>query len=187
MRWAVLYARSRQLPAAAAAVLAVTFGVWFLGRDSWTPILVALTLTAAVAVAAIGLSGQDTDLDRTAALPWPVRRFAHLALIGVVAGALVLGVQELGPSAVDLAIVVRDAAGLAGLAGLAATFAGGQFGWTLPLAWYAVSPFVPHDGSTVSRVTAWLLQSPETAPATWTAVVLAVLGVVSYTGWGGRR
>ncbi|MEU5263113.1 hypothetical protein [Amycolatopsis sp. NPDC021455] len=187
MRWATLYARSRQLPAAAVALPVVTAGVWFLGRDSWSAILAALTLTAAVAVAAIGLSGQDADLDRTAALPWPVRRFAHLALIGVVAGVLVLGVQELGPAAVDLAIVVRDAAGLTGLAGLAATVAGGQFGWTLPLAWYAVSPLVPQSGTTVSRVTAWLLQPPETAPATWTAVVLAVLGVVSYTGWGGRR
>jgi hypothetical protein len=82
---------------------------------------------------------------------------------------------------------VRDTAGLAGLGGLAATVAGGQVGWTLPLAWFAVSPFVPQDGSTVSRVTAWLLQPPETAAATWTAVVLAALGVVSYTGWGGRR
>lgn len=187
MRWAILYARSRQLPAAAVALLMVTFGVWFLGRGSWGPVLAALTLTAGIAVAAIGLSGQDADLDRAAALPWPVRRFAHLALIGVVAGALVLGVQELGPATIDLAVIVRDAAGLAGLAGLAATVAGGQFGWTLPLAWYAVSPFVQMDDSTVSRVTAWLLQPPETAPATWTAVVLTVLGVVSYTGWGGRR
>ena len=187
MRWAILYARSRQLPAAAAVLPVVTVGVWFLGRDSWHTILAALTLTAAVAVAAIGLSGQDADLDRTAALPWPVRRFAHLALIGVVAGALVLGVQQLGLSAVDVAVVVRDAAGLAGLAGLAATVAGGQFGWTLPLAWYAVSPLVPKSDSTVSRVTAWLLEPPETVAATWTAVVLAVLGVVAYTGWGGRR
>jgi hypothetical protein len=74
-----------------------------------------------------------------------------------------------------------------GLAGLAATVGGGQFGWTLPLAWYAVSPLAPKSDSTVSRVTAWLLEPPETAAATWTAVVLAVLGVVSYTGWGGRR
>jgi hypothetical protein len=187
MRWAMLYARSRQLPAAAVALVAVTAGVWFLSRDSWSPIPAALALTAGIAVAAIGLSGQDADLDRAAALPWPVRRFTHLVLIGVVAGVLVLGVQELGPSAVDLAVVVRDTAGLVGLGGLAAAIAGGQFGWTLPLAWFTVSPLVPRDGSTVSRVTAWLLQPPETAPATWTAVVLAVLGVVSYTGWGGRR
>jgi hypothetical protein len=124
MRWAILYARSRQLPAAAVALLVVTFGVWFPGRGSWDPILATLTLTAGIAVAAIGLSGQDADLDRAAALPWPVRRFAHLALIGVLAGALVLGVQELGPATVDPAIVVRDTAGLAGLGGPAASSPG---------------------------------------------------------------
>lgn len=187
MRWAALYARSRQLPAAFGALLVATSGVWFLGRDSWNSVLAALALTTAVAVAAIGLSGQDPDLDRAAALPWPVRRFAHLALIAVVAGAVVLGVQELGPSPVAASIIVRDAAGLAGLAGLAATLAGGQFGWTLPLAWAAVTPFVPNDSSTASRVVAWLLQAPGTPAATWTAVVLAAGGAVVYTAWGGRR
>ncbi|WP_439383686.1 hypothetical protein [Amycolatopsis lexingtonensis] len=187
MRWAALYARSRQLPAAAAALLVVTFGVWLLGRNSWSVIPAAVTLTAGVAVAAIGLSGQDADLDRAAALPWPLRRFAHLALIGVATGALLAGVQELGPEAVDLSILTRDAAGLAGLAGLAATVAGGQFGWTLPLAWCAISPFVPRDDTTATRVTAWLLQPPGTPAATWTAVVLAAGGAVAYTGWGGRR
>ncbi|RSD13246.1 hypothetical protein [Amycolatopsis eburnea] len=187
MRWAALYARSRQLPAAAAALLAVTLGVWFLGRGSWNLVLVAVTLTAGIAVAAIGLSGQDADLDRAAALPWPPRRFAHLALVAVAAGVLVAGVQELGTAAVDLAIVIRDAVGLAGLAGLAATVAGGQFGWTLPLAWCAISPFVPREDTTAARVTAWLLQPPGTPAATWTAVVLAVAGAVAYTAWGGRR
>ncbi len=187
MRWATLYARSRQLPVAFGALLVATSGVWVLGRDAWNGIFTALALTTAVAVAAIGLSGQDPDLDRTAARPWPVRRFAHLALIAVVAGAVVLGVQELGPSPVAASIIVRDAAGLAGLAGLAATIAGGQFGWTLPLAWSAVSPFVPSDASTTSRIAAWLLQPPETPAATWTAVVLAVAGGVTYTAWGGRR
>ena len=102
-----------------------------------------LTLTAGIAVAAIGLSGQDPDLDRTAALPWPVRRFAHLALIGLAAGGAVLAVQELGTPTVDLSIILRDAAGLLGLAGLAATVAGGQFGWTLPLLWAAITPVRP--------------------------------------------
>lgn len=187
MRWATLYARSRQLPAAFGALLVATSGVWFLGRDSWGGIFATLALTTAVAVAAIGLSGQDPDLDRTAALPWPVRRFAHLALIAVLSGAVVLGVQELGPSPVAASIIVRDAAGLAGLAGLAATVAGGQFGWTLPLAWSAASLFVPGDPTTVNRVAAWLLQPPETPAATWTAVVLAIAGAVTYTAWGGRR
>ncbi|MEV6879891.1 hypothetical protein [Amycolatopsis sp. NPDC051128] len=187
MRWATLYVRSRQLPAASAALLSVTVGMWFLGRDSWDVLMVVLTLASAIAVAAIGLSGQDADLDRTAALPWPVRRFAHLLLIGLAAGAAVLGVQKLGTSVVDMSIIVRDAAGLAGLAGLAATVAGGRHGWTLPLTWCALSPLVPNDGTTGSRIAAWLLQPPDSVAATWTGVIVAVTGAVAYTGWGGRR
>ncbi|MEQ0560428.1 hypothetical protein ABJI51_15170 [Amycolatopsis sp. NEAU-NG30] len=187
MRWAVLYARSRQVPAAVTAVVVSTVAVWLLSGDDWTLPQALLALAAAVAVAAIGLSGQDPGLDRTAALPWPVRRFAHLALIGVLAGALVLGVQELGLSTVDTGVILRDAAGLTGLAGLAATTAGGQFGWTLPLLWCAISPFVPQDGSATSHIAAWLLQPRETPAATWTAVTLAVMGAAAYTAWGGRR
>jgi hypothetical protein len=187
MRWAALYARSRQAPAAFTALLVATAGVWFLARDSWSPIPVMLTLTAGIAVAAIGLSGQDPDMDRTAALPWPIRRFAHLALIGLAAGGAVLAVQQLGAMTVDLSVILRDAAGLLGLAGLAATVAGGQYGWTLPLAWAGITPFVQDDGSTTSRIVAWMLQPAGTAAATWTALALAVSGTAAYTAWGGRR
>ncbi|MGK3201203.1 hypothetical protein [Amycolatopsis sp. MEPSY49] len=187
MRWVTLYARSRQVPAAFTALPAATAGVWFLARDSWSSIPVMLTLTAGIAVAAIGLSGQDPDLDRTAALPWPVRRFAHLALIGVAAGGAVLAVQQLGSVTVDMSIIVRDAAGLLGLAGLAATVAGGQYGWTLPLVWAGITPFVQNDGTTTSRVVAWMVQPAGVPAATWTAVTLAVAGTAAYTARGGRR
>lgn len=183
----MLYARSRQLPAAFAALLVATAGLWFLARDSWSPLPVMLTLTSGIAVAAIGLSGQDPDLDRTAALPWPVRRFAHLALIGLTAGGAVLVVQELGPTTVDMSIVLRDAAGLLGLAGLAATVAGGQFGWTLPLLWAAITPFVQDDGSTTSHIVAWMLQPKGTPAASWTALALAAAGTAAYTARGARR
>jgi hypothetical protein len=187
MRWVTLYGRSRQVPAAFTALLVSTAGLWFLTRGSWSTLPVTLTLGAGVAVAAIGLSGQDADLDRAAALPWPVRRFAHLALIGLAAGGAVLAVQELGASTVGLPIISRDAAGLLGLAGLAATIGGGQYGWTLPLLWCAISPFVPRDDGTVNHVMAWMLQPADAAVATWTAVVLAVSGTLAYTAWGGRR
>ncbi|MEV4144502.1 hypothetical protein AB0J40_12585 [Amycolatopsis sp. NPDC049691] len=187
MRWVTLYARSRQVPAAFTALLAATAGVWFLARGSWSAIPVMLALTAGTAVAATGLSGQDPDLDRTAALRWPVRRFAHLALIGLAVAGAVLAVQLLGVLTVDGSIIVRDAAGLLGLAGLAATVAGGQFGWTLPLLWAAITPFVPEDGSTTIRIVAWMLQPAETPAATWTAVALAVTGTAAYTARGGRR
>jgi hypothetical protein len=187
MRWVTLYARSRQAPAAFTALLVATAGLWFLARGSWSPIPVMLTLMSGIAVAAIGLSGQDPDLDRTAALPWPVRRFAHLALIGLTAGGAVLAVQELGTLTVDLSIVLRDAAGLLGLAGLAATVAGGQYGWTLPLAWAGITPFVQEDGTTTSHIVGWMVQPTGSAAATWTALALAVSGTAAYTAWGGRR
>ncbi|MGW5721562.1 hypothetical protein ACWEVP_35680 [Amycolatopsis sp. NPDC003865] len=186
MRWVTLYARSRQVPTAFTALVAATAGVWFLARDSWSVIPVVLALTAGIAVAAIGLGGQDPDLDRTAALPWPVRRFAHLVLIGLAAGGAVLAVQQLGATTVDMSIIVRDAAGLLGLAGLAATVAGGQFGWTLPLVWAAIAPFVPKNGTT-SEVAAWMVQPAGTSAATWTAVTLAITGAAAYTVRGGRR
>ncbi len=186
MRWVTLYARSRQVPAAFAAMLLGVVGVWWLSGDSWSPFLAALALTSGIAVAAIGLSGQDVDLDRTAAMPWPPRRLAHVLLIGALAGGAVLAVQSLGTSYVDMSIIARDALGLLGLAGIAATVAGGQYGWTLPLAWFAISPLVP-PLDPAAKYVAWMLQPAGTPAATWTAVLLGALGVTAYAGWGGRR
>lgn len=187
MRWATLYARSRRLPAAFAALVVGTAGIRLLSGDDWALPHALLALTTAIAVAAIGLSGQDADLDRAAAVPWPPRRFAHLTLIGLAAAGAVLAVQRLGTTPVDLPIVLRDAAGLLGLAGLSATIAGGQFGWTLPVGWCAVALFVPNDGTTATRIAAWMLQPDRTPVAMGTAVVLAVAGVGAYTVFGARR
>ncbi|MCR6487241.1 hypothetical protein M8542_30870 [Amycolatopsis sp. OK19-0408] len=184
MRWTVLYARSRHLPAAFAALVACPAGIRLLAGGDWALPHALLALTAAIAVAAIGLSGQDPDLDRTAALPWRPRRFVHLLSVGVAAAGAVLVVQ-LG--AVPVSLILRDAAGLLGLAGLAATIAGGQFGWTLPVGWCAVALFVPRDGTTAAGVAAWVLQPVGAGVAMWTAVVLAVAGTASYTVFGARR
>jgi hypothetical protein len=189
MRWTVLYARSRQVPVAAAGLVAVVCGVWLLYRTTWSLLPASLAITGAVAVAAIGLSGQDVDLDRTAAIRWPVRRLAHLLLIGAVTGALVLAAQELGGSAVDTWLVVRNTAGVLGLAGLAATVAGGHFGWTLPLFWFVVGMFAPTTAEppVSTQIVAWMLQPGDSVPANWTAMVAAGVGLVAYTWNGGRR
>ncbi len=185
----MLYLRSRQVPVAAAGLLVAVCAARTLAWSSWTPTFALLAVTAAVAVAAIGLSGQDVDLDRTSALPWPMRRLAHLALIGVVAGAVVLAVQQVGDTPVDTWLVVRDSAGSAGLAGLAATVAGGQFGWTLPLLWFAVALFVPENPpvTTGTEIAAWAFQPGDSVAANSTAMTLMVAGLVAYTGWGGRK
>jgi hypothetical protein len=189
VRWTVLYARSRQVPIAAAGLVVVVCGIWLLSRNSWSLLPASLAITGGVAIAAIGLSGQDVDLDRTAAIRWPVRRLAHLLLIGLVTGALVLAAQQLSDSQIDLWLVVRNSAGALGLAGLAATVAGGQFGWTLPLFWFAVAVFAPEPAErpVSTQIVAWMLQPGDAAPANWTAMVAAAVGLVAYTWSGGRR
>ena len=189
MRWAALYARSRQVPIAAAGLVLVVGGVWAVSWNSWSLLSASVAVTAGVAVAAIGLSGQDVDLDRTAALPWPVRRLAHLVLIGAVTGALVLAVQRLGDAPVGAGLVIRDSAGAIGLAGLTATVAGGQFAWTLPLAWVAVAVFVPENPpvGTGTEIVAWMLQPGDSVAANVTAVVALAAGLAAYTRWGGRK
>jgi hypothetical protein len=184
MRWALLYARSRQVPIALAALVLAAAGIRFLAGDSWSLPYAALALVAGVAVAATGLSGQDADLDRSAAIQWFPRRATHLLLIGVVAAA---AVQTLGTANVHMSLVVRDVAGFTGLAGIAATVGGGQFGWTLPFGWCAIAFFVPQDSSLTTRMVTWMLQPAGTPTATWTAVLLAVAGIVAYAARGGRR
>jgi hypothetical protein len=169
-------------------LVTVIVGVCLLCRNSWSLLPASLAITGGVAIAAIGLSGQDVDLDRTAAIRWPVRRLAHLLLIGLVTGGLVLATQQLSDTPIDTWLVVRNSAGALGMAGLAATIAGGQFGWTLPLFWFAVAVFAPMsaDPPVSTKVVAWMLQPGDSIPANLTALVAAVAGLMAYTCSGGR-
>lgn len=181
-----LYARSRHLPMGMSVLLGFTVALWLAMYSVWSLFPAAVALAAGVSVAAIGLSGQDADLDRAAARPWPPLRFAHILLIGAAALVAVLVVQTFGSSTVDIAPLLRDAAGLLGLAGLAATLFGGQFGWTLPLAWFALAPFVPPDDAK-AKVLAWFFQPAASTPAAWTAWICFALGAALYTLIGARR
>ncbi|HEY2058540.1 MAG TPA: hypothetical protein VGH57_09225 [Amycolatopsis sp.] len=188
MRWMTLYARSRQVPASLLALVICTIGIRLAAGTQWSPFFVTLTLAAAVAVAATGLSGQDIELDRTAAFNWLPRRLGHMLLIGVLAGGVLLLVQAPGGTQVATSVVLRDGAGLLGLAGLAATVLGGQFGWTLPLLWTVVALFVPSpDPTKVSGAIAWPLLPPEAPMSWWMAGILFGVGTSAYTLVGARR
>ncbi|MBB4688304.1 hypothetical protein [Amycolatopsis jiangsuensis] len=186
MRWLGLYARSRYVPVAVAAVPLSIVLLWWLGESFWVPEFAVLTLTMAIAIAAIGLGGQDVDLDRTAGFGWLSRRLAHLLLIGVLAGLALLAVQQLGDVRVDVSMVVRDGAGLLGLAGVAAVLFGGQFGWTLPLGMAVIALSTP-EGLTVNDVMRWPMMSTDDALSWWLAGALFVLGTGWYTVTGARR
>ncbi|MGW4399402.1 hypothetical protein ACWEHA_29290 [Amycolatopsis nivea] len=187
MRWTALYARSRHLAVSLAALLLCVIVFPPLLGDNWTMLFATVTLGAAVAVAGVGLSGQDLDLDRTASFRWPPRRLGHLLLIGAVTGGVMLAVQGVVDHPMESGWILRNAAGLIGLTGLAATLFGGQFGWTLPLGWAMTALFVPSAVGQVYDVVAWPMATAASAAAWWTAGLLFVAGTAAYTVAGARR
>ncbi|THA81745.1 hypothetical protein [Streptomyces sp. A0592] len=191
MRWLVLYARSRQVPAALAAAVTGALGVWALAGDGAAapgdPRPAALVLAIAAAAASTGLGGQDPALDRTAAIRWWTRRTAHELLAGTSACALLLGLRILGEDLATAAFVVRDAAGLMGLAALGAALCGAAYAWTVPVGWLALSSFSPPLTGVPLEVVTWMLQPPGTAASTWTALTVAAVGTAAYAVTGPRR
>ncbi|MFD7055921.1 hypothetical protein ACFWBS_43205 [Streptomyces mirabilis] len=191
MRWLTLYARSRQVPAALAAVLIGAVTVWALARDGNAgpvdPKLPALILTTGAMAVSVGLGGQDLALDRTAAIRWIPRRAAHVLLTGAAVAGVLLTVQTMGVSMATTAFVVRDSAGLMGLVALGAALSGGQYAWTLPFAWLSLVFLAPPPTSAPMQAVMWMLLPPGTAAGTWTALVLAVVGTTAYAVAGPRR
>jgi hypothetical protein len=170
MRLLTLYLRARGVPAAFGVMLVATLGFWAIGHHD--PRLPALTIGLGVSVAAGGLGGQDTDLDRTAAIAWAPRRALHLAGIVAVMSGLVF--------ATDLSVgevIVRDCVGLTGLAALGAALLGRQLAWCPPVTWTlcSITSLVPDE------IVAWLVQPPGTTAATLTAAVLGIAGTACYT------
>jgi len=190
MRWAMLYARSRQVPVAVLAVQLTTLGGWVLARAiGGGSSLAVVALLLAAGILALGLSGQEAALDTTAALRWPPRRAMHAVLIGVVTAASALGWQAVVGPVAPAGVVLRTCAGLLGMVAITATAFGGQHGWTLPFGWFLVSFFAPHppDEAGASRALTWMVQPDHTPLATWTAVTLGVVGVVCYALFGNQR
>ncbi|MFF7993882.1 hypothetical protein ACFZDG_29350 [Kitasatospora xanthocidica] len=188
MKWLTLYARSRQVPGSAGAVLLVTLAVWALVEPGPSNLGTAvLVLGAHVAAASVGLGGQDVVLERTAAIRWMPRRVAHVLLIGAVAGAALLAVQAVGTELAPTGVVVRDSAGLVGLAALGAVLCGAQLAWTLPTGWLALALLVPVPGGTVGEVLNWMVFPPGTAASGWTAWTLLATGTAAYALAGPRR
>ncbi|MGQ4365945.1 hypothetical protein [Streptomyces sp. SAS_272] len=189
MRWLMLYAHSRQVPAFLATVLISALAVWALTRDgSGAPggsQLPAVVLTAGAMALSIGLGGQDLDLDRSAAIRWAPRRAAHVLLGGAIVGAVFLTVQTLGQDLTTTAFVARDCAGLAGLTALGAAVAGGRYAWAFPFTWLAFAFLAPPSATSVPvKVATWMMLPAGTPEATWTALCLAVFGTALYASVG---
>jgi hypothetical protein len=192
VRFLTLYLRSRRVPlalAVAAGGTALMWTLWSITSDerdatSWLVIMTVLVLAAGFTHT---LSSADDELERTAALPWPPRRAAHLIAALAVIVALVLATQATGARFGPPTVVVRDAAGLLGLIALGAAVAGPARSWFLPLIWTMAATMFPQPAPLLAAIATWQHQPPDSRPAAVTAAVLALAGLIAYTATGPAR
>ncbi|WP_158844441.1 hypothetical protein [Saccharothrix deserti] len=187
-RWLFLYARARQIPASAAAVVVGVAALAAVAQPDGSPHLAAFAAAIGVAALATGLGGHDLGLDRTAAFGWPPRRAAHLLFGGTFVTALLLAVGLVAYPLAPDAFVLRDVIGLGGLAAWGALLFGARAAWALPIGWTGITLVVPPgDDHWLSRLLSWPVQPADTTSATVTAVVLGCTGLLAYSVFGCRR
>lgn len=194
MNGLVLYARSRALPVALAALAGTAaFAVWAAGRldayldpDRRVPI-VALAPLLAAAVIGTSLHSASDELDRTAVRPWWPRRLAHLAALTALAAAL-LAPAVLGHAGTFGApAVIRNVLGCAGVAGAAAVLLGARLSW-LPAFAYVSAVYLggARAQGRAATVWAWPMQ-PGAQWGAWAAALGAfALGSALYAVRGAR-
>ncbi|MDT9699705.1 hypothetical protein [Streptomyces sp. P17] len=190
----LLYARSRAVPLAAAALAATTVvAVWaadgldaYLDPNRRVPV-VALAPLFAAAVIGTSLHSASDELDRTAVRPWWRRRLLHLLTLTALATALlpfaVLGhASSFGPPA-----MIRNVLGCTGLTAGAAVVLGARLSW-LPVFGYVSAMYLGISGMQGGSlpVWAWLLEPRTDGPAWTTAAALFAAGGTAYALRGAR-
>jgi len=197
VRLLVLYLRSRAVPATVATLLGCAVALWTLGlvihSTSGRALAAILFATAASTTIAHGLAGPDHDLDKTAAIGWPLRRAGHLfvacaTVFGLLASTALVGQHMSHPGQ-----LARNAAGLAGLVALGAVVLGAARAPLTPVLWTTIVLWwTPPIAELPTRpsykvMLTWMAQPAEARPAMVTAAGLAAIGTIAYALLGSRR
>jgi len=190
MRWTTLYLRSHRLPEALLAATLLIAVIWaltasFSNHPAAGPSLVMMAASLAVVALSTTLSSTDDSLDRTAALPWPPRRAAHLLGLGACVSVLLALTLVTDTTFGPFGFVVRDALGLTGVAALGAILLGPHRAWFPVLAWCTPVVFMSVAGR--QEVLTWMVQPVSSRPAGLTAIALAAAGIVGYAVLGPPR
>ncbi|WP_280886236.1 hypothetical protein [Streptomyces sp. LBL] len=189
-----MYARSRAVPRALAALLATAALAVAAsdGLDAYVdperrvPV-VALAPLFAAAVIGTSLHTATDELDRTAVRPWWRRRLVHLLVLTALTTALlplaVLGhASVFGPPA-----MIRNTLGSTGLTAAAAALLGARLSW-LPAFGYVSAVYLGSAGAhgRWSTVWAWPVQPGGGTGAWAAAAVVFVAGGALYVVRGAR-
>jgi len=190
----LLYARSRTVPRALAALLTTAaLAVWAAdGLDAYVdpqrrvPV-VALAPLFAAAVIGTSLHTASDELDRTAVRPWWRRRLVHLLALTALTAAL-LSVAVLGHASVfGPPAMIRNTLGGTGLTAAAAALLGARLSW-LPAFGYVSAVYLGSAGAhgRSSPVWAWPVR-PGGGTGAWTAAALVfAAGAALYVVRGAR-
>ena len=138
------------------------------------------------------VAGADLDLERTAAIAWPVRRAAHIVTANATVVAILSATALTGDA---LTHAVRSPATSSGWAD---SWRSARPRWVPPApgcsrspgsCWSRGSPHLlePHPPAPPKQMLTWLMQPPETISATVTAVILGAAGTLAYAILGPRR
>jgi hypothetical protein len=182
--WLPLYLRARRVPAAVAisagAVTAVVLGQTAMSVPASAGLAV-LTTALALSPLVPTLGGNDVALESAVAMPWRLRRVAHLVIgAGLVTGLLVLA-RVVGTDFGAGAQIARNAAGLMGVAGLLTALTGAALAWQVPIAMAGVQCFfVLPEGPAWRQVALWLVQPADNRIAALTAATLLSAGLLAY-------
>ncbi|NBM20046.1 hypothetical protein [Streptomyces sp. GC420] len=180
----VLYARSRELPLAVAALAGTALlAAWAAhapgpretyGGLPYPGALAALAPPLVAAVIGTSLHPRAEELDRAAARPWWPRRLAHLSALTALAVAALAAAVPWDTGSLGGPALVRNTVGAVGVTAAAARVVGARPSW-LPATAYLGAVFLaaPRAHGAAAAVWAWPLR-PGPEPAAW-AVAGAVL------------
>jgi hypothetical protein len=183
--WLPLYLRARQVPAAVAisagAVLVVVLVRAALFGHDVAAGLAVLTTALALSPMVPTLGGNDAALEGAVAMPWRLRRAAHLLICSALVTGLLVLARVVGTDFGASGQIARNAAGLMGLAGLLTAVTGAALAWQVPIAMAGVqSFFVFRDGPAWRQAALWLVQPADNLMAALTAGALLLVGMAAY-------
>ncbi|CAM5377425.1 hypothetical protein STANM337S_01688 [Streptomyces tanashiensis] len=191
-----LYARSRAVPAALAAlagtaVAAAWAAHWLVSLPAFDhtarlPVVVFGPLLAAAAIGT-GLHTPSDELDRTAVRAWWPRRLAHLLGATVLAVALLALAVPGHAEAFGAPAAVRNTLGLAGVAAAGAALIGARLSWLPPVLFVGgVYLAAPGEPGGAADWWAWVMQ-PGPQGGSWTVAVAAFTAGAALYAWRGAR
>lgn len=191
-----LYARSRAVPATAAALTATALAAAWAARHllgqpdagptARLPVVVLAPLFAA-AVVGTGLFTYSEELERGAVRPWWPRRLTHL-LLATALTAVLLALAVPGHfDAYGASAMARNVIGSTGAAAASAVLLGARLSW-LPMMVYTVVTYLVAGGGGSAGAAAWAWPlRPEGEVRAWvTALAVYACGAVLHA-WRGVR